>query len=132
MVAGGVIRPTMVRVSDDARTTTRAELRMQGMTSREITDAVARGELIRARRNVYLSPTAPAAVVRAARVGGRLTCLSLLALLGVFVRSNRALHVHIEPGSGRLRHPEHRHKRLRRPRKRCAGCTCTGERSWRR
>ena len=42
-----------------------------------------------------MDATTPDIVVRAVRVGGRLTCLSLLALMGVFVLRNDKVHVHL-------------------------------------
>jgi very-short-patch-repair endonuclease len=84
---------------------TRAELRANGMTSRAITVAVRMRTLIRARRENYLSADAPAELVQAVRVGGRLGCLSLLKALGVFVFDASALHVHMERGDSRMRSP---------------------------
>ena len=83
--------------------TTRAELLAQGYTRRSIQAAVRRGDLIHVRRDRYLAPEANDLLVRAVRVGGRLTCLSLLALLGVFVLRNQLLHVHVWPMASRLR-----------------------------
>ena len=96
---------------------TRAELFADGMTRRGITAAVRAGDLIRARRDRYLPPDAPDALVRAVRVGGRLTCLSLLQLLGVFVLANSQLHVHLTGQASRLRSPHSRRKRLDRRRR---------------
>lgn len=93
---------------------TRAELFATGWTRRSITSAVRRGDLIRARRDRYLPPTAPDAVVRAVRVGGRLTCLSLLEGLGVFVMENSVLHVHLPRSASRMRSPDSRRRRLER------------------
>ena len=62
-------------------------------------------------------PDAPDALVRAVRVGGRLTCLSLLQLLGVFVLTNSKLHVHLTAQASRLRSPHNRRKRLDRRRR---------------
>ncbi|NLP83994.1 DUF559 domain-containing protein [Microbacterium sp. CFH 90308] len=92
---------------------TRADLLADGLSAREITAAVRSGALIRARRGCYLPPDAPDDVVRAVRVGGRLTCLSLLQLLGVFVLANSRLHVHLFPDATRMRTPHDRKKRLR-------------------
>ncbi|MCW3493693.1 endonuclease domain-containing protein [Microbacterium sp. SSM24] len=86
----------------------RADLFREGHTRRSIQSAVRRGLLIHARRDRYLPADAPEALVRAVRVGGRLTCLSLLALLGVFVLENRRLHVHLAYTSSRLSSPHHR------------------------
>jgi hypothetical protein len=84
---------------------TRAELRKSGLTSRAITTAVRAGRLVRARRDSYLSAEAPPQLVQALRIGGRLGCLSLLSLLGVFVFDASALHVHMERGDSRMRSP---------------------------
>ncbi len=82
---------------------TRADLRARGLTGRAITGAVASGEIIRVRRGHYVHGEAPDALVRAARIGGRLGCLSLLAALGVFVFDSSVLHVHMERGDSRMR-----------------------------
>lgn len=90
----------------------RADLRARGYSRRMIAAAVAGGDLIRARRDHYLPGGCPDDVVRAVRVGGRLTCLSLLAAHGVFVASNRVLHVHMLPSSARMRSPHDRWRPL--------------------
>lgn len=90
----------------------RAELSQQGHSRRSIQAAVRRGALIHARRDCYVPAEAHDDAVRAVRVGGRLTCLSLLALLGVFVLENRRLHVHVHPTAGRLRSPHSRSEPL--------------------
>jgi very-short-patch-repair endonuclease len=82
---------------------TRTDLLRGGATRRSIQASVRRGELIHVRRDRYLAADANEQFARAVRVGGRLTCLSLLALLGVFVLHNRELHVHVDPTSSRLR-----------------------------
>ena len=66
----------------------RAELMRDGLRRREIDDAVRDGLLIRARRDHYLAGNTADDFVRAVRVGGRLSCLSLLAVLvgGFFTR----------------------------------------------
>ena len=91
---------------------TRAEILAQGQTRRSIQAAVRSGGLIHVRRDRYLPEGSEDIFVRALRVGGRLTCLSLLALFGVFVLENRRLHVHINPRDGRLRSPSNRKERL--------------------
>lgn len=85
------------------RSMTTAALRAEGLTRAGIGRAVRGGAIIRARRGLYLSPRAPDDIVRAARVGGRLTCLSLLALLKVFVFRLDDLHVHMAPNASRMR-----------------------------
>lgn len=84
---------------------TRAELRAQGMSARGITAAVRTGRLVRARRDNYLAEGVPRQLIDAVRVGGRLGCLSLLSLLGVFVFDASVLHVHMERGDSRMRLP---------------------------
>lgn len=81
----------------------RADLVAGGMTARHITAAVRGGQLVRARRDRYLAREAPEPLIRAVRIGGRLGCLSLLALLGVFVFDGTELHVHMERGDSRMR-----------------------------
>lgn len=91
---------------------TRAELLATGMTKRALAAAVQEGELVRARRDNYLSRDAPPSLVQAVRVGGRLGCLSLLAVLGVFVFEDTGLHVHMERGDSRMRSAESRRRPL--------------------
>ncbi|MEU1972289.1 hypothetical protein ABZ477_11570 [Microbacterium sp. NPDC019599] len=91
---------------------TRSDLRAQGLSGRAITAAVRRGDIIRARRDRYLPHDAPDEIVRAVRVGGRLTCLSLLASLGIFVERNSRLHVHVPRSASRMRSPHDRRRPL--------------------
>lgn len=81
---------------------TSADLAAAGMTRREITAAVSAGSLIRARGNVYIDPTAAPPLLAAARAGGRLHCVSALALSGVFVQERPGIHAHF-PRTGALR-----------------------------
>ncbi|MEN8602319.1 hypothetical protein ABFC64_12840, partial [Microbacterium rhizosphaerae] len=91
---------------------TRADLIRDGFSSRAITAAVKSGDLVRARQDRYLARDAPPPLVDAVRVGGRLGCLSLLALLGVFVFDGSTLHVHMERGDSRMRSRLSRRRRL--------------------
>ena len=93
---------------------TRADLFASGLTRRAITQAVASGALIRARRDRYLGEGTDDAIVRAVRVGGRLTCLSLLQLMDVFVLRNAKLHVHMKGNASRMRSPHNRRRKLER------------------
>lgn len=86
----------------------RADLRAQGMTPLRIANAVRAGALIRIRRDRYASANLDAHVHEAVRIGGRLSCLSVLQQLGVFVHRSRGLHVHIVRGGSRLRTPRAR------------------------
>lgn len=98
--------PRRRNISDvlpDIESATRADLLASGLTRRAITESVRSGVLIRARRDRYLSASAPAMVVQAVRIGGRLSCLSLLRLLGVFVFATDRVHVHLVRSASRLR-----------------------------
>jgi very-short-patch-repair endonuclease len=94
------------------RSFTTAELRAGGLTRARIRAAVAAGMLIRTRRGFYVPSSTPDAVVRASRVGGRLTCLSLLLLMGVFVLRTDMLHVHMVRNASRMRSPHSGRVRL--------------------
>lgn len=92
----------------------RGDLFAEGWSGRAIASAVAGGFLIRARNGVYLLPHDDEGSRIAARVGGRLTCVSELARLGVFVLDKRLRHVHVAPtasrGQARMpREPVRRH-----------------------
>lgn len=82
---------------------TRRDLRDAGYSSRQITDAVREGRMLRLRRDRYARCGLGREVAHAARIGGRLTCLSLLQLLGVFVLKVDAVHVHLERNRSRFR-----------------------------
>lgn len=81
----------------------RAELRERGFSGRAVTDAVAVGRLRRLRRDHYAAADLHPDIAEAVRIGGRLSCLSLLRMIGVFVLECVSLHVHIAPGTARLR-----------------------------
>lgn len=82
---------------------TRAELRHRGLSSRSIARAVESGDLIRVRKGHYVEGEAPTELIGAARIGGRVGCVSLLAMIGVFVFDDSTLHVHMERGDSRMR-----------------------------
>lgn len=92
--------------------TTTAELRAEGVTRALLASMVARGVYIRPRRGVFVDSGTPDQIVRAVRVGGLLTCLSVLEMLGVFVQKNDRLHVHLRRAASRMRSPHDRKKRL--------------------
>lgn len=83
---------------------TRADLIAGGLGPRQITAAVREGRLLRVRRDRYMY-FRDDAVEAAVRVGGRLACVSLLAMLGVFVMDTGALHIHLDRSMSRLRSP---------------------------
>lgn len=86
----------------------RGELRRAGMTDRRIRQEIVEGRLQRIRRDHYAHPDIDPSVREAVRIGGRLSCLSLLSALGVFVHRCEALHVQLEPQSSRIRSPQRR------------------------
>lgn len=84
---------------------TRADLLDSGMSGRQITGAVRAGLLRRIRRDRYAVAHTSDEVIEAVRVGGRLSCLSLLRSMGVFVHTCDALHIQVAQGTSRLRTP---------------------------
>ncbi len=88
------------------RSQTAHELRSAGMSKRSIARAAADGMILAVRRGRYVASDAPVDVIRAARVGGRLTCVSALRLLGIFTLASEDLHVHVPPHAARLRIPQ--------------------------
>lgn len=87
----------------EATVFSRADLMGAGMTTRKIRKAVDEGRLLHVRRDRYALPSTHPDVIDAVRIGGRLSCLSALMLLGIFVHRCSELHVLITPGSSRLR-----------------------------
>lgn len=92
------------RLPDDfpERVLSRRALRATGMRPRQITAAVRAGALLRLRRDRYLHASSHSVAVQATAAGGRVDCVSLLALLGVFVLEPPALHVQVAPDATRL------------------------------
>lgn len=91
---------------------TLAELISSGSTRRQVAAMVRHGTLVHVRRDRYALASTPREVVEAVRIGGRLSCLSLLTLLGVFVHRCAEIHVLVTPGTSRLRMPTERAVRL--------------------
>ncbi|MCT9818821.1 endonuclease domain-containing protein [Microbacterium sp. W1N] len=89
----------------------RADLLALGFRPKQITRAVRGGRILRLRRDRYLAAPQPG-IESAVRVGGRLACVSLLRLLGVFVFDDGVLHIHIERTMSRLRSPADRTRPL--------------------
>ena len=81
---------------------TSGELRATGLSRRQIDDLVRAGSLVRVRKGRYVRADAPPALIRAARLGGRLDCISLLSAMGVFVLRSDRLHLQIDVGASRL------------------------------
>lgn len=82
---------------------TRSDLLASGMRGRDITASVRHGHLLRVRRDRYVLADADGDVIEAVRIGGRLSCISLLKSLGVFVHRCERVHVSVERGTSRIR-----------------------------
>ncbi len=81
---------------------TRDDLLERGLRSQQITSAVSDGSIVRARRGRYLPGDCHPAAVASIAAGGRLDCVTLLGLLGVFVEKGDGLHIQVEPDATRL------------------------------
>jgi very-short-patch-repair endonuclease len=80
------------------------ELLRSGHSQSRLRSAVASGEILRVRKGWYAVPDLPLAVQRAARVGGRLTCVSAAVEAGLWVPHHLArLHVAVSPNACQLR-----------------------------
>jgi very-short-patch-repair endonuclease len=77
-------------------------LRASGVTHRQLRSAIADGRLLRVRKGRYVRAGLTDDVIHAARIGGRLDCVSLLRRLGVFVQARAPLHVQLDPLASRL------------------------------
>jgi very-short-patch-repair endonuclease len=88
------------------------ELHADGFDRRAIARAVAAGVVLRVRQGWYAEPDIPDELIRAARVGGRATCSTALALHGIWVVRDTALHVAVETDACQLRHSRDRTRRL--------------------
>ena len=91
---------------------TRSDLLARGLSGRSITRAVEAGALLRLRRDRYAYPDIAAEVAEAVRIGGRLSCLSLLVAIGIFVHRASGLHVQLAPDASRVRPPGSARTRL--------------------
>ncbi len=90
---------------------TRADLLALGMRPQQITRAVREGRVVRVRRDRYMI-SADTGTARAVRVGGRLSCVSLLAAAGAYVFEHDAVHVHLAHSMSRLRSPSDARRRF--------------------
>lgn len=78
------------------------ELRVAGWSRPQIDRAVREGALIRLRRGRYAEGSLDPTTCEAGRLGGRVDCVSLLSLLGVFVLHAPQLHVQFDREMSRL------------------------------
>lgn len=84
-----------------AKSLTYAHLRALGLSRREIRRQLAAGGLVRLRRGKYAAAGLDEVFRRAAELGGRLDCVSLLRCLGVFVLGTSSLHLQMSRGASR-------------------------------
>jgi hypothetical protein len=90
----------------------RPQLLARGARDYELTRAVRRGEVVRARNGWYSTFRESDPKLRAVRVGGRLTGISAVIDLGGWVLGPRPLHVSVHDNAARLRTASNRHKLL--------------------
>lgn len=101
--AGRALAPACtVRDMTTPELRTYRQLRDEGWTRHRLTGAVRSGALVRLRRGRYVVASVDSTVQGAARLGGRLDCVSLLSLLGVFVLDRGRLHVQFDREASRL------------------------------
>ncbi|MFJ6653127.1 endonuclease domain-containing protein [Microbacterium sp. NPDC091313] len=81
---------------------TYARLRAEGFRRVDIDACLRSGSLVRVRRGRYVAGGLDADVERAARLGGRLDCVSLLRRYGVFALEREVLHIQLTVGDSRL------------------------------
>lgn len=86
----------------DRRLVTFAELRASGISRTRLDELLRSGRLIRVRRGRYAPGTLETELLTAARLGGRLDCVSVLRLHGVFVHAPTELHVQLDRRASRL------------------------------
>jgi len=92
--------------------TTRNELLRDGYSGRDLTRAVANGQLLRVRNGHYALPDTPPRVLQAVRIGGVVGCVTAAALHGLWVEHGPFTHVSMRREASRPRSPGDRHRRL--------------------
>jgi len=90
-------------------------LAAHGVSARTVDVAVARDTVERLRRGWVSLPGAPLDVVRAVRVGGTLSCLSVLKRHDIWCASDNRLHIRVPPRAQNLSSPHDRRVPLGRP-----------------
>jgi len=80
-------------------------LRGAGASDSMVALAVARGDVARIRNGWVAIESAPRELVNAVRVGGRLSCISVLRIRGIWCADDRHSHISTSRRPGRLRSP---------------------------
>ncbi len=75
------------------------DLIAMGSSRGQLSRAVANGRLLRLRQGVYACPHVDEVVAAAARLGGAVTCVTLLRSFNVWAGESRRLHVQVPPSS---------------------------------
>jgi very-short-patch-repair endonuclease len=88
------------------------ELHAAGFGRQALRNAVARGDVQRVRQGWYSTPDVHPQLLHAARVGGRLGCISGAALHGLWLPPHENLHVIVEHNDCRLRTAKDMRQRL--------------------
>jgi very-short-patch-repair endonuclease len=88
------------------------ELHLDGFDRTGIRDLVRAGRILRVRQGWYAEPDIHDDLARAARVGGRATCATLLRLRGAWVAPDRRLHVSVPSDACQLRNSTAMRRRL--------------------
>ncbi|MEV8253847.1 hypothetical protein AB0O95_07755 [Rhodoglobus sp. NPDC076762] len=88
------------------------QLVARGVRDCDLTRAVRRGEVVRARQGWYSTATEAEPRLRAVRVGGRLTGISAIADWGGWVLGDHPLHVSVVQNAARLRSPRNPRRTL--------------------
>lgn len=88
------------------------ELRRAGVGRTALTTALDQRQVLRARQGWYANSSISPTLLRAARVGGRATCLTALALADAWTPQHSDLHVAVPPNACRLRSADDSRSRL--------------------
>lgn len=106
------MRPIEASVTSRGGLAATFELYGDGFTRNSIRWVVGQERLVRVRQGWYGLPDTPPELLQAARVGGRLTCLSGVKLHGVWQYPTNLLHVSVSEHACRLRQPGDKTRRL--------------------
>lgn len=84
---------------------TRDDLIRRGFTVHRIRTSLRSGALVRLRRDRYARRGVEDDVITAGRIGARVTCVTLLQMLGIFVLSAKETHLEVPRNSSRFSLP---------------------------
>ena len=106
MTRGALLVEWLNRAGGIAHT---SSARVAGFTDHDMRTAIARDDIRRLRRSWLITPAAPLPGIRAVTAGGKLTCLSEAARLGLWVLNEETLHVSRTPTSSARLDPDVRY-----------------------